>query len=52
MNKEDYTQLHEGKLRGNPCNIFQYLHLENDRVVMEKMDGRKTQSLRSYLGMA
>ena len=48
----DYMRLHLGELRGNPCQIFKYLEVKKDRVVL-RMKGtnvRSPPSFKSYVG--
>lgn len=52
MSYGDYMKLHLGDLRGNPCHIFKYMEVRNDRVVLvtRGTNGRCPPSFKSYVG--
>jgi hypothetical protein len=50
MNAKDYLGFHQRELLGNPCNIFKYLMIENNKLRFRNVNEiRRPQSLRSYL---
>ena len=52
MSYADYMKLHLGELRGNPCQIFKYLEVRKDRVVLmtKGTSVRSPPSFKSYVG--
>lgn len=50
MDAKDYLGFHQKDLQGNPCNIFKYLMIENNKLRFRNVNEiKRPQSLRSYL---
>lgn len=53
MTYADYMKLHLGELRGNPCNIFRFLAINEGKIQL-KLRGQQGKalapSLKSYVG--
>ena len=53
MSYTDYMRMHLGELKGNPCNIFRYLSIENNKIKLKLKSSpqkKAPNSLKSYLG--
>lgn len=49
MSTQEYMQLHRGLFKNNPCGIFNYLTINNNRLELRIGNRKPPKSLQTYL---
>ena len=48
MDEKEYWKLHNGELKENPCNIFQYLTIEKGKIDFRVQENVKKKNLNRF----